>query len=154
MHAQAVRIATLLVPDIPDLEPLEKTTRLNFWGLEHYQRFLGQHEYFGRKAVADVAPGITRLVGFFLARSILENLELLKIGVDPEYQNRGIGTQLLNAAFAEGARRGCLRCFLEVRKSNESAIDFYRIRKFRIAGERPDYYTDPVEDAWVMERWL
>jgi ribosomal-protein-alanine acetyltransferase len=152
--ANLVQIAAMTVQDILDLEPLESITHLSFWGTEHYTRFLEQQEYFSRQAVATLAPGVTRMVGFFLARAILENLELLKIGVYPEFQNLGIGTRLLNAAFAEGLKRGCLRCFLEVRKSNEAAIKFYHNHQFNIAGERINYYTGPVEDAWIMERWL
>lgn len=152
--AGLVQIAALAMQDIPHLEPLENATHLSFWGVEHYRRFLEQPEYFSRKAVTAVAPGVTRIVGFFLARAVLENLELLKIGVCPEYQNRGIGDRLLTTAFVEGARRGCLRCFLEVRKSNEGAIRFYQNHQFSIAGERINYYTEPVEDAWTMERWI
>jgi [ribosomal protein S18]-alanine N-acetyltransferase len=149
-----VQIADLSPGDIPLLESLEAVTHLSFWGSEHYLRFLEQQEYFARKAVVGREDGGARLAGFFLARSILENLELLKIGVYPEFQNRGIGTRLLNAAFDEGIQRGCLRCFLEVRKSNESAIQFYYTHRFKVAGERINYYTEPVEDAWIMERWL
>jgi [ribosomal protein S18]-alanine N-acetyltransferase len=149
----AVSIQGLKAEDIPFLEPLETITHLSFWGESHYVRFLQQEEYFGCKAESS-EPGCSRMVGFFLARSVLENLELLKIGVYPEYQNAGIGTRLLQAAFEEGTKRGCLRCFLEVRKSNESAIRFYLHHKFTIAGERINYYTNPVEDAWIMECWL
>jgi ribosomal-protein-alanine acetyltransferase len=147
-------ISNLTAQDVPDLEEVEGLTGLSFWGVDHYKRFLEQPEYFGRKAVAALAPGASRLVAFFLARSILENLELLKIGVCPIYQKRGIGARLLNAAFTEGLKRGCLRCFLEVRKSNHSAIQFYYGHQFKLAGERLNYYTEPAEDAWVMERWL
>jgi ribosomal-protein-alanine acetyltransferase len=94
------------------------------------------------------------LIGFFLARSIYENLEILKLGVFPDFQRQGIGTNLMETAYTEGIRRGCNRCFLEVRKSNQSAIQFYYNHDFRIAGTRLDYYTDPVEDAWIMERAL
>lgn len=153
-QTDVIQIDVLTAQDIPDLEPLEQMTHLCFWGAEHYTRFLEQQEYFGRKAVMTVEDGRTKLVGFFLARSILENLELLKIGVYPDYQNGGIGTRLLEAALVEGTKRGCLRCFLEVRKSNESAIQFYYLQQFKIAGERINYYTEPVEDAWIMERWL
>jgi ribosomal-protein-alanine N-acetyltransferase len=92
--------------------------------------------------------------GFYLARSLFENLEILKVGVYPQYQRQGIGTQLMESAYAEGIRRGCRRCFLEVRKSNGNAIRFYHGHKFRIAGTRLNYYSDPVEDAWIMERDL
>ena len=149
-----IQIAALTVQDLPELKSLEEATHLAFWGAEHYRRFLEQPEYFSRKAVAAGTPGASRIVGFFLARAVLENLELLKIGVYPEYQKLGIGTRLLNAAFVEGTKRGCLRCFLEVRKSNEAAIQFYHNHQFMIGGERINYYTEPVEDAWTMERWI
>jgi ribosomal-protein-alanine N-acetyltransferase len=150
----SLQISALTAQDLQELEELEAATRLSFWGKEHYQRFLEQPEYFGRKARTGAAQDAALMVGFFLARSVLENLELLKIGVAPRFQRLGIGTRLLEAAMAEGLSRGCLRCFLEVRKSNQAAIQFYVDHRFQVAGERRNYYTDPPEDAWVMERWL
>ena len=58
----------------------------------------------------------------------------------------------MRAAYGEGIRRGCHRCFLEVRKSNQAAIDFYIAHQFQIAGSRRNYYSDPMEDALIMER--
>jgi ribosomal-protein-alanine acetyltransferase len=146
-------ISDLTVEDLLELENLESVTHLSFWGAENYSRFLEHPEYFARKAVAKTGAGI-RLLGFFLARSVLENLELLKIGVYPQFQSQGIGAVLLAAAFSEGIQRGCLRCFLEVRKSNVGAIQFYLNHRFKMAGERINYYNEPVEDAWIMERVL
>jgi [ribosomal protein S18]-alanine N-acetyltransferase len=147
--------ARLTAEDVPLLQPLEEKVNLAFWGLDNYRRFLEElPEYFGCKAVMISDAGRKKLVGFFLARSIYENLEILKIGVFPGCQRQGIGTQLMETAYAEGMRRGCNRCFLEVRKSNQSAINFYYNHNFRIAGTRLNYYTEPVEDAWIMERAL
>lgn len=148
-------LARLTVEDVSSLQPLEDEVQLAFWGIENYRRFLEEFpEYFGAKVVLISDAGREELIGFFLARAIYENLELLKIGVFPGCQRQGIGTHLLEHAYAEGIRRGCNRCFLEVRKSNQTAIQFYYNHNFRIAGTRPDYYTDPVEDAWIMERTL
>ena len=148
-------IARLTADDVPLLQPLEEEVQLAFWGQENYQRFLEEFpEYFGAKAVHISDSGEEMLIGFFLARSIYENLEILKLGVFPGCQRQGIGTHLMENAYAEGIRRGCSRCFLEVRKSNQTAIQFYYGHNFRIAGTRLDYYTDPVEDAWIMERSL
>ncbi|MBP1599068.1 MAG: ribosomal-protein-alanine acetyltransferase [Acidobacteria bacterium] len=149
-----IQIDTLHPQDTEELEEIEGLTNLCYWGTEHYKRFLQQPEYFGRKAIAGIGSDGNRMVGFFFARAVLENLELLKIGVYPDFQGRGVGTLLLQAAFVEGLRRGCLRCFLEVRKSNEGAMRFYFGHEFRIAGERTNYYTNPLEDAWIMERYL
>jgi ribosomal-protein-alanine acetyltransferase len=148
-------LARLTVEDIASLKPLEDQVKLAFWGKDNYRRFLEEYpEYFGCKVVMVLSPEQQDLVGFFLARSIYDSLEILKIGVFPESQRQGIGTQLMETAYAEGIRRGCNRCFLEVRKSNQNAIQFYYNHSFRIAGTRLNYYTEPVEDAWIMERAL
>ncbi len=141
--------------DAACLKPLEDLVRLAFWGEDNYRRFLDElPEYFGCKAVTIIDRHQDKLIGFLLARSLYENLEVLKLGVFPEWQRKGIGTQLIETAFSEGLQRGCNRCFLEVRKSNQRAIQFYYRHDFRISGTRVNYYTDPVEDAWVMEKAL
>jgi [ribosomal protein S18]-alanine N-acetyltransferase len=148
-------LSHLSAEDVPLLEALENTVSLSFWGTDNYLRFLKEYpEYFGGKVVQIAEDNQEQLLGFFLARAIFDNLELLKIGICPEFQRRGIGTQLMEALYAEGIHRGCNRCFLEVRKSNQKAIQFYNSHNFRIAGTRLNYYSDPVEDAWVMERTL
>ena len=51
----------------------------------------------------------------------------------------------------ESRRRKAEKVVLEVRKSNNPAINFYLKFNFKIAGERKNYYSNPVEDAYVME---
>ena len=136
------KLSELTVADIPALEKVEKATGLCWWGSENYRRFLREFpEYFGSKAVVFPPSGPGKFAGFLLARSIFENLEILKVGVVPEFHRRGIGTLLMRAAYGEGIRRGCHRCFLEVRKSNQAAIDFYIAHQFQIAGSRRNYYS-------------
>jgi ribosomal-protein-alanine N-acetyltransferase len=150
-----VYISALAAEDVPLLEAIENETQLSFWGNNNYCRFLEEYpEYFGCKAVLIGENHDQNMIGFFLARSIFENLEILKVGVYERHQGRGIGKHLMECAYAEGIRRGCQRCFLEVRKSNKKAIRFYYEQKFQIVGTRLNYYSNPVEDAWVMERRL
>lgn len=148
-------MARLGVEDIAALEALEKRTNLSYWGEENYRKFLEEYpEYFGCKVVVVTGTGRWSLAGFLLARSLFENLEILKVGVFPDHQRRGFGSHLMDAAYAEGLRRGCTRCFLEVRKSNLGAVQFYHRHKFLVTSTRKNYYSGPVEDAWVMERVL
>jgi len=138
---------------VPFLEALEGASGLTFWGDDNYRRFLEEFsEYFGFCLITET--GEKCLMGFSLARAAFEDLELLKIGVVPEFQRHGFGGRLLKETFTEGGKRSCTRCFLEVRKSNQKAIQFYSAHGFRIAGARLNYYSNPVEDAWVMERLL
>ncbi len=148
-------LSLLTVDDVFQIESIERQTHLAFWGEENYRKFLLEYpEYFGCKVVVQDESGNHRMAGFLLARSLFDYLEVLKVGVSPDFQRHGIGTELMEAAYTEGIRRGCRRCFLEVRKSNQGAIDFYYLHRFKIAGTRLNYYTDPIEDAWIMERVL
>ncbi len=83
-------LARLTAEDVSLLQPLEEQVQLAFWGDENYQRFLEElPEYFGCKAVMLADSGKERLIGFFLARSIYENLEILKLGVIPRLPAAG-----------------------------------------------------------------
>ncbi|WP_092531325.1 ribosomal protein S18-alanine N-acetyltransferase [Amycolatopsis arida] len=73
------------------------------------------------------------------------------IGVDPEFQGRGVGTLLLRALLA---RADELRApvFLEVRTDNERAIRLYERHGFDRVGVRRRYYRPSGADAYTMCR--
>lgn len=77
--------------------------------------------------------------GFILARKVLDEVELLLIGVLPEMRGRGLGRILLNS-FTEYSRSvGAAQVFLEMR-ANNPAESFYRSAGFAPIGRRNDYY--------------
>ena len=150
-NPMSLRTSPLTPECIPFLESLENAVGLPFWGRDNYRKFLEDFpEYFGFCLISETVE--KRLDGFSLARAAFEDLELLKIGVAPEFRRLRFGTLLLEDTIAEGKRRGSTRCFLEVRKSNQTAIQFYSTHDFRISGTRVNYYSNPVEDAWIMDR--
>ncbi|MGA9489109.1 MAG: ribosomal protein S18-alanine N-acetyltransferase [Mycobacterium sp.] len=75
--------------------------------------------------------------------------EIHTIGVDPEYQGRGIGRRLLDEllTIADGAV-----VHLEVRTDNEPAIALYRSVGFTEVGLRRRYYRVSGADAYTMRR--
>lgn len=80
------------------------------------------------------------IAGFAINRWILDEEELLMIGVAPPHRNRKVGCSLINAIKenAIDARRKSI--FLEVRDGNE-AIYFYQSLGFSKIGKRSSYYT-------------
>ena len=76
----------------------------------------------------------------------------MNVAVDPAHQRRGVATRLLERLFeltADDERRGYT---LEVRVSNEAAIQLYETLGFEARGVRRGYYTDNREDALIMWR--
>ena len=93
-----------------------------------------------------------RAVGFLLSSFVLDEAQLLLIGVSPDWQGVGVGGQLLKELINRSRDQGQKLIYLEVRSGNERAIRLYRSLGFIDIGVRRDYYPGLVgrEDAIVM----
>ena len=93
-----------------------------------------------------------RAVGFLLSSFVLDEAQLLLIGVSPDWQGVGVGGQLLKELISRSQDQGQKLIYLEVRSGNERAIRLYRSLGFIDIGVRRDYYPGLVgrEDAIVM----
>ena len=97
-----------------------------------------------------------RAVGFLLSSFVLDEAQLLLIGVSPDWQGVGVGGQLLKELINRSRDQGQKLIYLEVRSGNERAIRLYRSLGFIDIGVRRDYYPGLVgrEDAIVMSLQL
>ena len=96
------------------------------------------------------------LVGFSVVMSVLDEAHLLNIGVAACYQGQGYGARLLRHAMECARLGGAQKLFLEVRPSNERAVDLYRHFGFRRIGVRKGYYPAVAgrEDALIFDKEL
>ena len=78
--------------------------------------------------------------------------EIPSIAVDKEYRRSGIGRTLFDALSSYVTEKNITRLFLEVREGNEPAVSFYRQNGFEEVGRRKNFYSNPQEDALVMEK--
>lgn len=101
-----------------------------------------------------VAERSGAVVGYAVLWFVADEAELGDLAVHPEARGSGLGRHILGGAMAEAARRGAKRLYLEVRESNAAARRLYEKAGFTTAGVRPDYYTEPREDAILMTRPL
>ena len=131
---------------------------LSKWGEEGYLRVL-REPYLYCPLVAEVessgrtSPGETgALAGVAVLALMIDHGELCNLIVPPQYLGKRVGQQLLAQCLEVARQRQLPRIFLEVRHSNSRAIRFYRRNGFQIVSRRRNYYRDPLEDAWVMER--
>ena len=75
---------------------------------------------------------------------------ITNVAVDPDYQGQGLGRRLMNELTSRVKALGVDSMTLEVRPSNTVAINLYTNLCFRSVGQRPKYYTNPVEAAEIM----
>jgi ribosomal-protein-alanine N-acetyltransferase len=93
------------------------------------------------------------LVGYGVLMLTVDDAELLTVTIAPEYQRRGLGSNLLDQLFGIARSHGAVRMLLEVRPGNESGLALYRRFGFAEIGRRRAYYHGK-EDAIVMARDL
>ncbi len=92
--------------------------------------------------------GVVR--GYLMAWKVADQLHILNIATDPDFQRHGLGTRLLREAARQAAGLGLGEITLEVRRSNQPARAFYQKHGFGETGVRQGYYADDGEDAIIM----
>ena len=81
---------------------------------------------------------------------------ILNICVAPEFQGQGIGKKMLYKLIDTAEEKGVDSIFLEVRKSNQVAVQLYQQEGFNRIGVRRNYYPaeQGKEDALVFAKAL
>ena len=154
MKALQVRIRKARRSDVDRIVDIERSWHhLSHWSIDSYYRLLSDDTFTTSfVAEAEDEDGLCSIVGFVIIHTASDVAEIYNIAVEAGHARLGVGRQMMAAAIEEALRRMAHRVVLEVRKSNEAAIKFYLEFGFRIAGDRKNYYSNPIEDAFVMER--
>ncbi|GGI72146.1 ribosomal protein S18-alanine N-acetyltransferase [Shewanella gelidii] len=92
------------------------------------------------------------LLGFTIVHQVFEEATLMDICVSKNAQGSGIGKRLLQDAIEHLQNKQCEVLMLEVRASNQQAINLYRGLGFEQIGVRQNYYRthEGKEDAVLM----
>ena len=92
-----------------------------------------------------------KIVAYAAFRSVVDEAELLRIGVRPGSRRSGLGRRLLQDGLAQLWEGGIEVCHLEVRANNLAARSLYRALGFEAVGRRPGYYRDGVDaELWTV----
>jgi ribosomal-protein-alanine N-acetyltransferase len=145
--AVAIEIRTLGLGDLDSIESIEKRAYRTPWS-----RSMFASELAKPTSICLGAFEGERLMGYTINSRYVDAWHVMNVAVDPEYQRRGVASQLLERLFeltADDERRGYT---LEVRVSNQDAIRLYEKLGFEPRGIRRGYYTDNREDALIMWR--
>ena len=79
---------------------------------------------------------------------------IYNIAVKFKYRRFGIGKDIVNELVNYSKNKNLKFLSLEVRKSNAPAINLYSNCGFEKVGNRKNYYTNPLEDAIIMTKFL
>ena len=90
--------------------------------------------------------------GFIVYRPILDEAEIITIGVHPDARNTGIASAMLGIIEGELKKSGIKSIFLEVAENNAPARRLYESNGYKQIGIRTKYY-DGI-DAIMMKKDL
>lgn len=93
-------------------------------------------------------------IGYAAVMCVLDEGNLVSIGVHNDFREMGIASELLDIVYDMAHERGVTSINLEVRTSNEAAIALYEKHGFVQNGRRKDFYRDPKEDALLYIKEL
>jgi ribosomal-protein-alanine N-acetyltransferase len=141
-----VSVRRMAAADVEVVAAIESDTFTSPWSVETFTNLLDR-------------PGLELLVleqegegviGYAVLWCILEQGELANVAVTPRVRGKGLGAYLLSRVLDVARERSVQTVFLEVRVSNERALDLYRRFGFKDVGRRKGYYDNPREDALIM----
>ena len=99
-----------------------------------------------------VAEEGDKLVGYVGSQTVLGEADMMNLAVDPAYRRLGVGKCLVSTLVDMLKSNGVYCLTLEVRASNAQAINLYLGAGFSQAGRRPNYYSNPKEDALILRK--
>lgn len=141
--------------DIDRIVEIERSwDHLSHWSVDAYYRLLEDNR-FTSTYVAELEDDREPVIVGFVIFHVQERVsEIYNIAVDAGHRRLGVGGLLMRTVLDRSRDLGAHKVVLEVRKSNHPAIRFYSEFRFRVSGERRNYYSNPPEDAYVMDRDL
>lgn len=146
-------------------DDLDDVIRVNHTCLpENYSAYFFMDLYERYPATFIVAEIGNEIVGYIMCRietgfshfglfGISKKGHVVSVAVLPEYQRKGIGTDLLRKAMYGMRLYGAKECYLEVRTTNSAAVRMYDKLDFKTVRKAKAYYADG-EDAHVMAKKL
>jgi [ribosomal protein S18]-alanine N-acetyltransferase len=91
-----------------------------------------------------------KVAGYMGYWRIEKEAHITNLAVAKNYRRLGLGTFLAHEILVHCKNQGCQRATLEVRASNQAAIDLYAKFGFEPVAIRPKYYQREKEDALIM----
>ncbi|TAH66344.1 MAG: ribosomal-protein-alanine N-acetyltransferase [Anaerolineaceae bacterium] len=138
-------IRDMTADDVDQVYIIEKETFNDPWSKTSFLESISNPSNHYLVAIVD-----GRVVGYCGYWGVVGEGYIYNVAVKASFTRRGIGNRMLEELIVQARSRGISSLTLEVRQSNEAAINLYKKLGFIEAGVRKDFYTKPLEDAIIM----
>lgn len=144
-----ITIREMKIEDLDDVLEIENSSFSMPWSRTSFES-----ELLNSMAMYTCLEFDGKVVAYVGLWKIYDEGHITNVAVLPSYRGLGLSKILLSSLFEICLKNGIIRLTLEVRESNSVAINLYQHLGFVSAGKRPNYYSNPVEDAIIMWKEL
>ena len=134
--------------DAGDIYEIERLCFADPWSMDSIKFELEENA----RAFYIVAEHSGSVVGYAGLWWIEDEGHITNVAVKPGYRHRKIAQGIVGTLIEHTSSAGVLHHTLEVRRSNEAAINLYTKFGFEVEGVRKGYYKLENEDALIMWR--
>jgi len=143
----SLRIAPLEERHIPRVVEIEKASQSCPWSEQSFRNELSQDH--GIFIIGELG---TEIIGFAGEWILIDEAHIITVAIAESHRRQGHAEKLITELLLRAASQGATCATLEVRASNQPAIELYEKMGFAATGKRKNYYPDNKEDAVIM--WL
>jgi len=93
-------------------------------------------------------------IGYCFFRYLMDEAEILSLEIKSKYRNKGLGSLLFKKIESYFVDKRIRRCFLEVNKNNNLAINFYKKIGFVYIKNIKNYYkvNNSYQDGLLLQK--
>ena len=142
------------IESLPDILQIEEACFSAPWTRKMLQAELSGNPFAHFLLAKQVLPGEAgsiSIVGYLCFWVVFEEVRLMNLAVIESMRHKGIARALVRQALEVGLAQAARCAVLELRASNHAAHALYQSLGFCDVTIRPTYYTNPIEDALLME---
>lgn len=133
------------VADVEDIVEIEAGSFPDPWDRELFLEALNSQSKNVLICLSD-----EDISGFIVFEKVLDEGHITDLAVKKEFRRRGIASKLISHVLDAAGKEGIKEIFLEVRDTNEAAMDLYSRFGFKKIGDRKAYYSRSGGNAVIM----
>ena len=144
---QYIEVRDMVNSDLDRVMEIEKLCFKAPWGRDDLYREINDNQL----AVVSVVTVDDEVVGFCDYWNTFDSGTICQIAIHPNYQHQSLGTRLLEEVFKDAKAKKVRTLTLEVRESNEKAINFYKKHGFKITLCKERYYSNGENAIYMIK---
>lgn len=123
--------------DLEEVHAIFKDSIKSSWSIDELQK-----EFYNELALYLVATLNEKVIGFCGAWLVYDEAQITNTAVSKEYRNNKVAFKIFNELIKIVKEKDKDSIFLEVRESNNAALNFYKKLNFKEIGKRKKFYSD------------